>query len=60
LLKDRELAANLGANARMTVLANFDWRRICRRIEHIYDRLLGKPESSNIQNEHHAFARLQP
>ena len=60
LLKDRELAANLGANARMTVLANFDWRRICRRIEHIYDRLLGNPESGDIQSEHHAFARLRP
>src|SRR2546426_5536379 len=60
LLKDRALAANLGANARMTVLANFDWRRICRRIEHIYDRLLGNPESGDIQSEHHAFARLRP
>jgi 1,2-diacylglycerol 3-alpha-glucosyltransferase len=59
LLKDRELAARLGANARMTVLANFDWRRICRRIEQIYDRLLGKPESSDIQREHNAFVRLQ-
>jgi 1,2-diacylglycerol 3-alpha-glucosyltransferase len=60
LLKDRELAASLGANARTTVLANFDWRRICQRIEHIYDRLLGKPESGDINSEHHAFARLQP
>jgi len=60
LLADRELAARLAANARTTVLANFDWRVICQKIEHIYDRLLGKSESSNIQNEHHAFARLQP
>ena len=60
LLKDRALAAELGANARMTVLANFDWRRICQRIEHIYDRLLGKPESGDIHSEHHAFARLPP
>ena len=60
LLEDRELAARLAANARITVLANFDWRQICQRIERVYDRLLGKPESSNIQNEHHAFARLQP
>ena len=60
LLKDRALAASLGANARMTVLANFDWRIICQRIEHIYDRLLGKPKCSDIQSEHHAFARLPP
>jgi glycosyltransferase involved in cell wall biosynthesis len=60
LLKDRALAAELGANARITVLANFDWRRICQRIEHIYDRLLGKPESGDIHSEHHAFARLPP
>lgn len=41
LLKDRALAAELGANARATVLANFDWRLICRKIERIYDNLLG-------------------
>src|SRR5438874_3788677 len=58
LLKDRELAVRLGANAHATVLANFDWRIICRRIESIYQRLLGKPESCGIQNKHHAFARL--
>jgi len=58
LLKDRELAARLGANARATVLANFDWRIICQQIEHIYHRLLGKPKPDGIQNEHHAFARL--
>jgi glycosyltransferase involved in cell wall biosynthesis len=58
LLKDRELAASLGENARATVLANFDWRIICRRIEHIYRLLLDKPESCQIQKEHHAFARL--
>jgi 1,2-diacylglycerol 3-alpha-glucosyltransferase len=40
LLNDRALAAELGANARATVLAEFDWRQICRKIEHIYDRLL--------------------
>ena len=58
LLKDRELAVRLGANAHATVLANFDWRIICQRIERIYDGLLGKPESCGIQNKHHAFARL--
>ncbi|MDQ3199619.1 MAG: glycosyltransferase family 4 protein [Verrucomicrobiota bacterium] len=41
LLEDRKLAAELGANARATVLAEFDWRQICRKIEHIYDQLLG-------------------
>lgn len=41
LFKDPELAAALGANARTTVLTNFDWRLICRKIEHIYDNLLG-------------------
>jgi glycosyltransferase involved in cell wall biosynthesis len=43
LLKDRALAAKLGANARATVLANFDWRQICANIECIYDRLLAAP-----------------
>src|SRR5438093_1109698 len=60
LLQDRELAARLGANALTTVLANFDWRRICARIERIYDRLLGKPESSDTQSEHDALTPLQP
>ena len=60
LLKDRALAAKLGANALTTVLANFDWRRICARIERIYDRLLGKPESSDTQSEHDALTPLQP
>jgi 1,2-diacylglycerol 3-alpha-glucosyltransferase len=58
LLQDHQLAERLGANARATVLANFDWRIICERIERIYDRLLGKSESSDIQSEDHAFARL--
>ena len=57
LLKDRELAARLGANARTTVLNNFDWRIICQKIEHVYDRLLGKPESGDINSERHAFAQ---
>ena len=60
LLKDRALAAKLGANARTTVLANFDWRRICERIERIYERLLGEPESGDIQSEHDAFAAPRP
>jgi glycosyltransferase involved in cell wall biosynthesis len=43
LLKDRALAAKLGANARTTVLANFDWRQICPKIECIYKKLLSAP-----------------
>ncbi|MGI8890099.1 MAG: glycosyltransferase family 4 protein [Chthoniobacterales bacterium] len=43
LLKDRALAEKLGANARATVLADFEWRQICRRIVRIYDQLLGVP-----------------
>ena len=60
LLEDRELAARLAANARTTVLANFDWRVICQKIEDIYDRLLGKPKPGDIESQHHAFAQLQP
>ena len=41
LLNDRALASELAANARATVLAEFDWRQICRKIERIYDALLG-------------------
>jgi len=41
LLKDRALAARLAANAHATVLAEFDWRQICRKIEGIYQQLLG-------------------
>src|SRR5207247_9955580 len=51
LLNDRKLAAALGANARTTVLANFDWRHICTKIERIYDRLLEAPESTRMQTE---------
>jgi glycosyltransferase involved in cell wall biosynthesis len=41
LLKDQKLASELGANARATVLSDFDWRQICRKIERIYDQLSG-------------------
>ena len=46
LLKDRALATKLGANARATVLANFDWRQICAKIECIYDKLLAAPATA--------------
>jgi 1,2-diacylglycerol 3-alpha-glucosyltransferase len=56
LLNDRTLAAELGARARATVLANFDWRQICVKIEAIYDKLLAVPESTCTQTELAAFA----
>ncbi len=46
LLNDRSLARELGNNARATVLAEFDWRQICRKIEQIYDQLLNTSTSS--------------
>lgn len=45
LLREQALATELGANARATVLAEFDWRQICRKIERIYDRLAGPSKS---------------
>ena len=57
LLEDRALAAKLGTNARATVLANFDWRQICTKIECIYDRLLAAPtEAASTQNQSAPFA----
>jgi 1,2-diacylglycerol 3-alpha-glucosyltransferase len=52
LLRDRALASRLGANARNTVLTQFDWRQICPKIERIYDRLLGvasEPDSIKVE-----------
>jgi 1,2-diacylglycerol 3-alpha-glucosyltransferase len=46
LLNDRALAEKLGANGNATVLAEFDWRQICRKIEGIYDKLLVTPQSA--------------
>lgn len=46
LLNDRTLAAELAANGRATVLADFDWRQICRKIERIYDHLLGTSQKT--------------
>jgi glycosyltransferase involved in cell wall biosynthesis len=56
LLNDRALAARLGANARATVLTNFDWRQICATIEGIYDKLVAVPECAYPQTEPGAFA----
>mgnify|MGYP001792243447 CR=1 FL=1 len=46
LLKDKALAAELGANGRATVLADFDWREICRKLVRIYDEMLGVSHAS--------------
>jgi glycosyltransferase involved in cell wall biosynthesis len=51
LLNDRALAEKLGANGNATVLAEFDWRQICRKIEGIYDKLLATPQSACGQTE---------
>jgi 1,2-diacylglycerol 3-alpha-glucosyltransferase len=39
LLHDRELAAKLGAAARETVAREFDWRRLCRSVETVYQEV---------------------
>jgi len=41
LLHDRKLAGKLAAQARRTVLREFDWRRLCLDIEGNLDRLSG-------------------
>lgn len=46
LLQDKALAAELAANGRATVLADFDWRQICLRIERIYEQMLGSPATA--------------
>lgn len=42
LLQDRALAKRLAANAYETVLNNFDWQILAKKIETIYARLLSK------------------
>ncbi len=60
LLENRALAVELGANARATVLANFDWRYICADIEDIYDKLLAPSrKSAKPQNRSAASARVR-
>jgi 1,2-diacylglycerol 3-alpha-glucosyltransferase len=44
LLRDGELASRLGAAARDTVTRDFDWRRLCREVEIIYE-LMDNAES---------------
>ena len=52
------LRTKLGANARATVLANFDWRHICAKIERIYDKLLAVPTkvADRLSNQSAPFA----
>jgi 1,2-diacylglycerol 3-alpha-glucosyltransferase len=59
LLQDRKLAAEIAANGRATVLADFDWRQICRKIERIYDQLLSAPVTARDVNESPAPAAVE-
>jgi hypothetical protein len=54
LLGNPTLAAQLGAQARATVLATFHWRHICVDIERIYHKLV---EAANQQNRSAPSAR---
>ena len=42
LLADRNLALELGRNARSLVFGRFDWRSIVEQIEGVYDKLLAE------------------
>lgn len=44
LLADAPLREKIGANARETVLRDFDWKSLCAKIDAIYDRLLARRE----------------
>ena len=58
LLRDRELAGKLAAQARKTVITKFDWRELCREVEGVYKSVVSdKPERviagiSQNQNAH--------
>lgn len=61
LLKNPALAAQLGANARATVLANFQWRHICVDIERIYHKLVEAAKRKNGSTPSaHARAKALP
>jgi glycosyltransferase involved in cell wall biosynthesis len=48
LLRDRELAARLGAAAKETVARDFDWRRLCRAVEAVYQEVAEpRPQPAN-------------
>ena len=40
LLADTALARRLGHQARRTACENFDWKRLCGRVEQVYERLM--------------------
>jgi glycosyltransferase involved in cell wall biosynthesis len=40
LLREKELAAKLGANAKQTVLDSLDWKILARQVENVYASLL--------------------
>jgi len=42
LLADRNLALELGRNARSLVFRRFDWRSIVEQIEGVYDKVLAE------------------
>jgi len=49
LMRDPELAARLGKRAKQMVLRDFDWARLCRKIEDVYDAVtIGAREPSTV------------
>jgi glycosyltransferase involved in cell wall biosynthesis len=54
LLADRNLALELGRNARSLVFGRFDWRSIGEQIERLYDKLL----TEQVGNSHRLHRRL--
>ena len=57
VLNNPQLAKELGANAHATVLAEFDWRQICRTIERIYDQLVAtSPGAATVADRSVPFA----
>lgn len=51
LLSDHELAERMGANARQTILHEFDWEILCTRIQEVYRRVLGATYPPTAKNE---------
>jgi glycosyltransferase involved in cell wall biosynthesis len=41
VLRDHQLAAHMGANARQTILHEFDWEILCTQIQDVYQSVLG-------------------
>ncbi len=48
LLRDPALARKLGANARATLVASFDWRTLCHDVETAYEAMTGGASSSAV------------